>query len=134
MNTRSSIKRTFGWPDALAAALVLALAAAVFLLFYGRGSSGALTATISRDGETLGVYALGALQEEIILTPEDLDYPLTIHLTQEGAEVVESTCPTLDCQHTGKITRSGESIICLPNRLVIQLSGGSSETVDAVLG
>ena len=134
MHTRSSIKRRFCRFDALAAVFVLALAAAVALLFYGRGDSGALTATVTKDGETVGVYELQRLTEDLILTPEDLSYPLTVRLSKDGAEVTESSCPTLDCQHTGKITRSGESIICLPNRLVIQLSGGSGETVDAALG
>lgn len=133
MLMRSSIKRSFGRFDALAAASVLVLAAIVALLFYGRGGSGNLTATVTKDGETIGVYTLNTLSEDLILTPEGLGYPLTIHLTKDGAEVTESSCPTLDCQHTGKITRSGESIICLPNRLVIQLSGGG-ETVDAALG
>ncbi len=134
MHTKSSVKRSFGRFDALAAAFVLVLAAVVFLLFYGGRSSGSLTATVTCDGETVGVYPLQTLSDELILTPEELDYPLTIHLTKDGAEVRESSCPTLDCQHTGKITKSGESIICLPNRLVIQLSGGSGETVDAALG
>lgn len=134
MHTKLSVKRSFCRFDALAAAFVLVLAGVVFLLFYGGRSSDALTATITQDGETLGVYPLQALTEELTLSPEDLGYPLTIRLTRDGAEVTESSCPTLDCQHTGKITRSGESIICLPNRLVIQLSGGNGDTVDAALG
>ncbi len=133
MHTRLSIKRSFGRFDALAAVFVLALAGLVFLLFYGGRDSGALTATVIHDGETVGVYPLQTIAEELVLTPEDLGYPLTIRLTKDGAEVTESTCPTLDCQHTGRITKNGESIICLPNRLVIRLSG-SGETVDAALG
>ena len=128
------IKRTFGWFDALAAAFVLILAGLVFLSFYGRSENGPLTATISLDGETIGVYPLSSVRAELLLTPDDLSYPLTIRLTDDGVEVTQSTCPTLDCQHTGKIHRSGESIICLPNKLVIRLSGGSDEGVDAVLG
>lgn len=114
---------------------MLLLAAVVFFSFYGRGGNeGALTATISLDGETIGVYPLTTLREELLLTPEGLSYPLTIRLTADGAEVTQSTCPSLDCQHTGHISRRGESIICLPNKLVIRLSGGSDDGVDAVLG
>ena len=133
MSTTPSIKRSFGFFDARAAAFVLALAGLVFVLFYG-GQSTALTATVTHDGETIAVYSLPALREEILLTPEGLDYPLTLRITADGAEVVHSTCPTLDCQHTGHIGRSGESIICLPNKLVVRLSGGSDEGVDAMLG
>ena len=135
MSTKSSIKRNFGWFDALAAAFVLALAALVAFGFYGRSDSqGPLTATISLDGESIGVYTLTGMREELLLMPEGLPYPLTIRLTSDGAEVSESSCPSLDCQHTGHISRSGESIICLPNKLVIRLSGGSDDGVDAVLG
>ena len=134
VSAKPTIKRTFGWFDALAAAFVLVLAGLVFLSFYGRSPSGPLTATVTLDGETIGVYTLPGMKEELLLTPDDLSYPLTIRLSSDGAEVMESTCPTLDCQHTGKIHRSGESIICLPNKLVIRLSGGSDEGVDAVLG
>ncbi len=135
MSTKSSIKRSFGFFDALAAVFVLALAGLVAFGFYGRGGNdGPLTATVSLDGETIGVYTLAALREELLLTPEGLSYPLTIRLTSDGAEVTESTCPTGDCQHTGHIDRSGESIICLPNKLVIRLSGGSGDGIDAVIG
>ena len=135
MSTKSSIKRNFGWFDALAAAFVLALAAVVALGFYGQGGNdGPLTATISLDGETIGVYSLTGMREELLLSPEGLPYPLTLRLGSDGAEVIETTCPSLDCQHTGHISRSGESIICLPNKLVIRLSGGSDDGVDAVLG
>ena len=135
MSTKSSIKRSFGFFDALAAAFVLVLAALVTFGFYGQGGSdGPLTATVTLDGETIGVYPLATMGEELLLTPEGLSYPLTIRLTSDGAEVIESTCPTLECQHTGHIHRSGESIICLPNKLVIRLSGGSGEGIDAVIG
>ena len=38
-----------------------------------------------------------------------------------------------DCVHTGRITRSGQSIVCLPEQVVIQLTGGTSDA-DVVLG
>ena len=134
MSMRSSIKRTFGWGDALATAFVLLLAGLSFLLFYGGQSGGALTATVTVEGETIGVYPLVGLEEELLLTPEGLPYPLSIRLTREGAEVAWTDCPGKDCLHTGKITRSGESIVCLPNRLTVRLSGGNGAALDAALG
>ncbi|MGM9661634.1 MAG: NusG domain II-containing protein [Oscillospiraceae bacterium] len=131
---RSSIKRKFGRWDALAAAFVLLLAGLSFLLFYGGRGGGELTATVTVEGETVGVYPLSALEEELLLTPEGLPYPLSIRLTREGAEVVWTDCPNKDCLHTGRITRSGESIVCLPNRLTVRLSGGSGAALDAALG
>ena len=45
-----------------------------------------------------------------------------------------SDCPTQDCVHTGAITRSGQSIVCLPGRIVIQLEGGGDGGPDLVIG
>ncbi len=50
-----------------------------------------------------------------------------------GVCVVHSDCPGQDCVHTGRITRSGQSIVCLPEQVVIQLTGGTSDA-DVVLG
>ena len=54
--------------------------------------------------------------------------PLTAAIVHRG-QVVQ----TVDCVHTGTITRAGQSIVCLPEQVVVQLSGGGSGP-DAVLG
>ena len=41
-----------------------------------------------------------------------------------GVRVEEADCPTQDCVHTGTITRAGQSIVCLPARIIIRLEGG----------
>lgn len=47
-----------------------------------------------------------------------------------------SDCPTQDCVHMGEITRGGQSIVCLPARIVVQLEGGAAadDGVDLVIG
>ena len=53
-----------------------------------------------------------------------------------GLRVSEADCPTQDCVHTGAISRSGQSIVCLPARIIIQLTGGQADPggVDVVIG
>lgn len=38
--------------------------------------------------------------------------------------MIDSACPDKLCVRTGWISRPGESIICLPNRVVIEIKGG----------
>ena len=57
----------------------------------------------------------------------------TIQVDSGGVCVTRSDCPGQDCVHTGRITRSGQSIVCLPEQVVIQLTGGTSDA-DVVLG
>ena len=114
-------------------ALLVAAAAAALLFFLRTAESNFLTASIVLDGETIGTYDLTGLTEPVTLTVDQADYPLTIRLESGRVCIGESACPSQDCVHTGWISRAGEQIICLPNRLVISLTGGQQE-FDAVTG
>ena len=46
----------------------------------------------------------------------------------------EANCPDLLCVHQGKIRYTGQSIICLPNRLTVTVEGGEDDGVDFVTG
>ena len=119
--------------DGLVAALVLALAIGTAVLFYGNlGHGDQLTAVITHRGETVETVVLSTLQEEQIVHI-DGEYHLTITLQPDGVQVTESDCPGQDCLHTGVIRRRGQSIICLPEQVVIRLEG-SGDGPDLVLG
>lgn len=129
----SSPKLRPTWWDGAVAALVAALAVLSAVWYYGGlESSGPLTATILHRGQVVQTVRLARLTEEMTVTVEG-DYHLTILLDRNGVRVAESDCPGRDCVHTGVITRAGQSIVCLPEQVVVQLSGGGSGP-DAVLG
>ena len=124
--------RPTGW-DALVALAVLLLAIGTAVVFYsGLGSSSHVTATITHKGEVVDKVILSALNEEKTVTI-DGTYHLTIALTEAGVQVTESDCPTQDCVRTGVISRPGQSIVCLPEQVVIKLVGSGSEA-DLVIG
>ena len=57
-------------------------------------------------------------------------------LVIEGGQawLSEANCPDLLCVHQGKIRYTGQSIICLPNRLTVTVEGGEDDGVDFVTG
>ncbi len=130
------------------AALALGLA---FFQWRGGTSAGELTAVVSVDGEEVDrfapadllkaprTYANNGYTLEVALSM-DYEHPASSALPpsgQTGLRVARSDCPTQDCVHTGTITRSGQSIVCLPARFILRLEGGTAEdggAVDAVLG
>mgnify|MGYP002801110580 CR=1 FL=1 len=135
MTTRLSAadrKRPTLW-DLLVAVLVAGIAVALF--FSLREESGNfLSARVVLDGETIAQYNLTTLTEPITLEVDAASYPLTIQAEPGRICILESSCPGQDCVHTGWASRAGQQIICLPNRLVISLEGGTSEGIDAVTG
>lgn len=123
------------WPDAVVAAAVVLLAAAcAWMIWRGAGQSGALEAVVSVDGTEEFTTPLTGLNR-VERTIQANGYTLKIVLTDTEVWVEESDCPTQDCVHTGHISRSGQSIVCLPARVTVRLLGGSGEAdVDAVIG
>ena len=122
--------------DILVAAVVLVLAVVVAVGFYGPklGQSDHLTAVISVGEEVIERVDLTTLKEERLLTVEG-ECTLNVLLTESGAEVILSDCPTQDCVHTGHISRAGQSIVCLPGQVVIHLEGASDDGApDIVVG
>ena len=118
--------------DALVVLAVLLLAAAAAWLSYGGRSGDALTATVKHRSQVVAQVPLSSLTEEKTVTI-DGTYHLTVTLDKTGAAVTESDCPGQDCLHTGRITRAGQSIVCLPEQVVVTLEGKTS-SADVVLG
>ena len=119
---------------ALLVALSAVLCAATF--WSSDDENKMLTAVISVDGEVSESVTLEYLSEPVerIVTSEG--YTLQITLTKDSVWVETSDCPTQDCVHTGAISRSGQSVVCLPARVTVQLEGGSGDSngPDLIIG
>ena len=64
----------------------------------------------------------------------DSEYLLTVQVDNGAISVVDSSCFDHLCVLKGPVSKAGESIVCLPNRVVISISGNSTEnSVDGVL-
>ena len=120
------------WDGLVVLAVVAFAVLLVFLLRPAEGS--AVTAVITLDGETVAQYRLDQLSQPVTLDVEGAAYLLTIRAEQGRICIEHSDCPSQDCVRTGWISRPGQQIICLPNRLVISLSGTEPEPFDAVTG
>lgn len=127
--------------DGLVAAVVFLLAViSAVSVWGGEKQTDDLTVVVSVDGEEVERFALTGMPESGGVYSHGgytlklgIDYP--IYPDRPCVRVVESNCPTQDCVHTGNISRAGQSIVCLPARIIIQLEGGSTDSdVDIVVG
>ncbi|MFQ6112677.1 MAG: NusG domain II-containing protein [bacterium] len=57
-----------------------------------------------------------------------------IEIAQGSIRVVDSDCPQRLCVRQGKIRRTGEIIVCMPNRISIWIEGKHKNKFDAVAG
>ena len=123
------------WDGVVALAVVVLAAVCALTLRSGEGSGGALTAVISVDGTETERIVLAELTDTERVV-ESNGCTLRIRLTRTEVWVESSDCPTQDCVRTGHISRGGQSIVCLPARVIVSLEGGSAAQggVDAVIG
>lgn len=128
--TKMNIMRLgFGRGDLIAVMLPLILAAAVFLAFLPGAKSGVAIAEIYQDGNLLRRVSLNTDQEFSVSS----DYQNTVTVRDGKIAITHSDCPGGDCMHTGWISTSGRSIVCLPNRLEIRIVSQTGD-VDFVVG
>ena len=134
MKRSPELKPNF-WDGIVALAVIALAAAAALTVWQSRPESGALTAVVSANGQEIDRFAPADLENEP-RTYAHNGYTVTVTAEGGGLRVAEADCPTQDCVHTGTITRSGQSIVCLPARIVIQLTGGQpdGDAVDIVIG
>ena len=119
--------------DALVVLVVLALAATLAVrpfLAARAPQSGALTVVVSADGQELDRLPLAQFGTH---TYANNGYTLTVTAAGGAVSVTQSDCPGQDCLHTGRITRAGQSIVCLPEQVIVTLEG-KTPSADVILG
>jgi len=114
--------------DIILAAVVIVFAA---LLWFGirilRSEGASVLVTV--DGEVFGEYPLDTGAE--IRIGDGETYNLLV-IKDGKAQITEASCPDKLCVKQGEISFDGQSIICLPNKVVVTVTGGEQSDYDAV--
>lgn len=119
---RLYLQRWWAPGDVLLVLGVLALS--VFLILQGIAGAGGdgLEARVSANGKEVARVPLWESARS--LTVEGFQGKSTLEVREGRVRMVDSACPDKLCVRTGWISRPGESIVCLPNRVVIEIVGG----------
>jgi len=114
--------------DLLLLAAVVALATLLWLTLRVTRSTGAYV-LVSVNGAQIGMYPL---DEDLAPRIGD-DTKYNILVIKDGwAQISEASCPDKLCVHQGKVRYDGQSLICLPNKVVVEIVGGEQSDYDAV--
>ncbi|NLG52962.1 MAG: NusG domain II-containing protein [Clostridiales bacterium] len=105
----------------------IVLAAALFTWFYPFLRGGASDrAVVTKDGVELCTLPLD----------KDTEFALdeaTIQVKDGKIRILKSSCPDKVCVNTGGISKSGQSIVCVPNRIIIKIPYGDSGDADIIV-
>lgn len=105
---------------------------AVLLFFFFLWKDHSITSPvleISSGGKIIGQYPLSENRE--IRIGEDKNYNVC-RIEDGKVRITEADCPDHSCIRSLPIDGRGGTIICLPHRLVIRITGGTGNIPDAV--
>ena len=101
-------------------ALVLVLLGIVCYGVIRLGQKKGSQVIIYEDQKEIGRYDLNTDTTKEIQTAKGMNI---LEIKNGMAYVTEADCPDQVCIRMGKISKTGETIVCLPHKLVIQVEG-----------
>ena len=117
--------------DIILAVIVIAVAAMGLLLLNVFKTEGSFVA-VKIDGEETARYPLSVNTEVVIETGDDGRNTLVIE--DNKAFMKDANCPDKICEGHQKISYKGETIVCLPHKVVIEIVTDDSENeLDVVV-
>ena len=111
--------------DLILIAGVLVLAGIIYLVFLGSAEDG---------GKAVITVQELPLDEDTtyqVDTPEGYNI---VEIKDGWADVIEADCRDGLCADQKRIHKTGETIVCLPHKMVVTIEAGTENTVDAVVG
>ncbi len=89
------------------------------------------TLEIFTDGKLYAAYNLASAKEEMLEIKTKYGTN-QLKISQNGAEMVKASCPDKRDVKMGEITKAGQVLICVPNRVVVKLTSQKKAEVDRV--
>ena len=90
--------------------------------------AGGTDVKITLDGDTYGIYSLF---EDKTIKIEHEGHTNIVIIEGGTVRMESSTCKNQICVEHGRISLIGDSIVCLPNRVVVEIEGKGGE-VDVI--
>lgn len=103
---------------------IVAILGFVFYSNYGGNNAASIVVTV--DGKIYGTYSL---KKEQKIKINDTNYLI---IEDGQADMIKANCPDKICVEQKPISKKKESIICLPNKVIVEVLGGEETEFDAV--
>ena len=114
--------------DLILIGILLLTALILFLLFKDKQlKEPDAVAVVTVDGTEIARYPLSQIGTFVLNEGSN-----TLVIENGEAWVSEANCPDKLCMGFGKISKNGEIIVCLPNRLIVVIEGGEASGIDAI--
>lgn len=112
----------------------------VLLLILITGASYLIYRYTYRDtGANLKITVDGSIYVDVPLAKSDIFYITgkygtnCIEVKDGYVRMISAECPDQICVHHTSIHYNGETIICLPNKIIVEITGGEESAIDGLV-
>lgn len=125
------MNKRIGKNDLIFISILFLVLLLILILFYSFTNKKGEFVIVTVDGDTFGKYSLTKNQSiEIIDENKNITNYLVI---EDGyASMIEASCPDKLCVKQKKISKNNETIVCLPNKVVVTIVSNENSDLDAV--
>lgn len=123
------MNKRFGKNDVIFLSLLAIMCIAVCVVIYAGGMAKGSYITITVEGKEYGTYSL---QEDQTI-PVGKPVMNTVVIENGKAMMLEAGCPDQLCVKQKAISYDKESLICLPNKVVVTVTSEMQGELDAVV-
>ena len=107
--------------------IIICVAAGTYFLHQVLRDTGANVVVVKVDGVIEGTYNLNEDQKISINGGSNI-----LEIKNGKADMTEADCPDKLCVHQKAISLNHENIICLPNKVIVEVQSNKYSKIDAV--
>lgn len=124
------MKKRFGKNDVILIGVLLTAALVVFFAgnYFYKENGARVQVTV--DGEVYGTYLLE--EERTVAIKAGGETTNILQLEGGKAVMMTADCPDQLCVHQQAISRAGQTIVCLPNKVVAEVIGTEKSDLDSI--
>ncbi len=119
--------------DILVICGILVISAVIYVSFMcSFWSQKAENVSIYVDGNEFATYSVSEITETKLVEIKSEYGKNTLELTSKGARMLEASCPDKIDVQSGLISKPGQMLVCIPNRVTVRILGNNKSNVDKV--
>ena len=130
------MRKRFGRNDIILISVIVIISVALLLVWKlvflkGQNPDRDACVRVTVDGKVYGTYPLSK-DDTIAIKNVDGDVTTTLVIKDGVADVTAADCPDHLCVKQKAISKEGESIICLPNKVVVTVKSDTKSDIDSI--
>ena len=125
------MKKRIGKYDLIFISLIFAVITLFTIIFYSKYNQNGDFAVVTVDGKEYGRYPL-CEDTEIDITDATGQITNILSISNNTATMSEASCPDKLCMKHKAISLEKETIVCLPNKVVVTIESDTDSDLDAL--